>query len=187
MKGVMKLTDTQTMKLIKSTVDATFLKINSVALIDKMKALKDDTYKNTEMLLYNYKVLKEHVEDEVGYYEMMEKRASGSIIRYSKSKALSNEDEMMKLREESYYRSKNDLLRLDKALKKVINKKGYKVIELRYFEKKDNGDTYTFDEIAEILSQSGEYSETLSEKTVRRWRSSLVKEISIYLFGSDAI
>ena len=179
--------DKQTKSIIESTVNATVEKLNGVAVIDRMKILKSETFKNTEKLLYNYKILKEHVEDEEGYFHMLDKKTSGSIVRYSKSKATFNEDEMLRFREESYLRSKNDLVRLQKALDKVKRCKEYKVIELRYFTKKDNRDTYTFEEIAEILSSSGEFSETLSEKTVRRWRSSLVTEISISLFGSDAI
>src|SRR5690606_12932675 len=101
------LSDTK--KLIESTVEATILKINGYSLVDRMKALKDEIFKNTEKLLYNYMTLKEHVADESGYFEMLEKRASGSIVRYSKSKAVVNDDEMLRLREESYLRSKNDL------------------------------------------------------------------------------
>jgi hypothetical protein len=152
-----------------------------------MKALKDETFKNTEKLLYNYKPLKEHVADEEGYFGMLGKRTSGSIVRYSKSKASFNDDEMIRLRAESLQRSKNDLDRLEKALRKINKRKEYRVIELRYFTKRDNGDTYTFEEIAEQLSQSGNYNETLSEKTVRRWRSSMVNEIAVFIFGSDAI
>jgi hypothetical protein len=152
-----------------------------------MKEIKSEAYKNTEKLLYNYNLLKEHVIDEEGYFGMLNKRSSGSVVRYSKSKAAVNEDEMLKLREESYKRSKSDLERLEKALSKVKGTKEYKVIELRYFRKKNNRDTYTFEEIAERLSKTEGFPETLNEKTVRRWRSSIVNEISVYLFGSDAI
>ncbi|MDD3173596.1 MAG: hypothetical protein PHF63_08050 [Herbinix sp.] len=170
------MTDTQ---LIEKTINATIHKINNITMIDRVKILKEDTFKNTEKLLYNYNTLKEHVTDEVGYYGMMDKRASGSIIRYSKSKAITNDDEMQRCREESYIRSKNDLTRLDKAMNKVKSKKEFKVIELRYLMKNDNGETYTFEEIAEILEKD--------EKTVRMWKNKIIKEISIYLFGSDAI
>lgn len=168
-----------TKKLIESTVEATILKINSFSLVDRMKTLKDETFKNTEKLLYNYNALKDHINDEIGYFEMMEKRTSGSIVRYSKSKAIVNDDEMLRIREESYLRSKNDLERLERALNKVKKRKEYKVIELRYFISKKNGDIYTFEEIAEKLEKD--------EKTVRTWKNKLIKEISINLFGSDAI
>lgn len=181
------MVDKQTKAIIQSTVDTTIDKINSVALIDKMKAIKDETYKNTEQLLYNYKILKEHVEDEDGYFAMIYKNKSGSIISYSKNKVAYNEEEVISSRARSFDRSKNDLERLEKAIAKVNQKKEFKVIELKYFQKKLTGDTYNFEEIAELLSQIDGYPNSLSEKTVRRWRSSLVKEISIHLFGSDAI
>jgi hypothetical protein len=181
------LNETQAKKLIEDTVDLTFQKMNSLTIIERMKVLRNETFKNTEKLLYNYKSLKEHVADEDGYFGMLGKKKSGSIVRYSKSKASFNDDEMIRLRDESLQRSKNDLVRLEKAIVKVSKRKEYKVIELRYFTKKDNGETYTFEEIAEQLSQSGDYNETLSEKTVRRWRCSIVQEIAVFIFGSDAI
>jgi RNA polymerase sigma factor (sigma-70 family) len=176
LQEVKHLTDAQ---LIEKTINATIHKINNITMIDRVKILKEDTFKNTEKLLYNYYTLKEHVTDEDGYYGMMDKRGSGSIIRYSKSKAITNDDEMQRCREESYLRSKNDLSRLDKALSKVRNKKEFKVIDLRYLQKNEYGETYTFEEIAEILEKD--------EKTVRVWKNKIIKEISIYLFGSDAI
>lgn len=181
------MVDKKTKDIIESTVLITIDKMNSITIIDKLKAIKDQTFKNTEQLLYNYKVLKEHVEDEAGYFEMLNKCSSGSIICYSKNKVTYNEDEVLASREKSFDRSKSDLMRLEKALSKVKKRKEFKVIEIRYFQKKKNGDTYNFDEIAEMLSKEPNYPDTLSEKTVRRWRSSIVKEISINLFGSDAI
>jgi RNA polymerase sigma factor (sigma-70 family) len=173
------LNEKQTKKLIEATINVTLQKINNIAIIDRIKLLKEETFKNTEKLLYNYNALKEHVSDETGYICMIGKKTSGSIVRYSKSKALTNDDEMIKLRLESYDRSKNDLDRLEKALAKVKGKKEYRVIEIRYLKKKESGETYTFEEIADLLN--------VDEKTVRRWKNNIIKEISIYLFGSDAI
>jgi RNA polymerase sigma factor (sigma-70 family) len=173
------LNEKQTKKLIEATINVTLQKINNIAIIDRIKLLKEETFKNTEKLLYNYNALKEHVSDEAGYMCMIGKKTSGSIVRYSKSKALTNDDEMIKLRLESYDRSKNDLDRLEKALAKVKGKKEYRVIEIRYLKKKESGETYTFEEIADLLN--------VDEKTVRRWKNNIIKEISIYLFGSDAI
>ena len=175
------------MELIENTVNVTIRKMSETAALDRMKALRNETFKNTEKLLYNYKALKDHVENETEYFGMLSKRTAGSIIRYSKSKAITNEDEMIRLREESLMRSKADLERLENGLKRIGDRKEYIVIEKRYFNKKRNGDTITFEEIAEELSLTGEFPETLSEKTVRRWKNSLVQELSVYIFGSDAI
>lgn len=171
--------DKQTQELIESTVEATVIKLSGITVLDRMKAIKDETFKNTEKLLYNYNALKEHVKDEIGYFNMLYKSTSGSIVRYSKSKIIANEDEMIKFREESLRRSRSDLERIEKALSKVKRKKEYQVIELKYFSKKENGDSYTFEDIAEELG--------LTEKTVRTWKNKLIKEMSVYIFGSDAI
>ncbi len=167
------------MELIENTVNVTIQKINKITVLDRMKVLKDETFKNTEKLLYNFNTLREHVYNEDSYFEMMNKRSSGSIVRYSKTKAVPNDDEMMKFRRESLERSRSDLERVEKALKEVRGWKEYEVLQLRYFQKKPEGDTYTFGEIAELLEKD--------EKTIRIWKNKIVNEIAIYLFGSDAI
>lgn len=173
------MVDKQTQKLIESTVDATVSKLNSITTIDRMKAMKEETFKNTEKLLYNYKALKEHVEDEKGYFDMMHHGKSKSIVRYSSSGGTFNEDEMLRSRSESFERSRCDLKRVEKALSKIKNKKEYKVIELRYFTKKDDGETYTYEEISEFLGKD--------EKTIRTWKNKLVNYLAVCIFGSDAI
>lgn len=65
--------------------------------------------------------------------------------------------------------------------------KGYEVIEARYFNRKPGGDNYTWEEIAGTLAGSDGYSENLNEKTVRAYKNKLIKEMAVYLFGSDAI
>ncbi len=169
----------QTKILIESTVSATIEKISKLSSIDRMKEIKDETFKNTEKLLYRYKTLKEHVTDEKEYFDMLYKRSSGSIVRYSKTKATQNTDEMLRLREESLDRSKNDIDRLEKAIEKIKSKKEFQVIQLRYFETNENDETRTFEEIASILG--------IDEKTARTWKNKMINEIAVRLFGSDAI
>ncbi len=43
------------------------------------------------------------------------------------------------------------------------------------------------EEIAGTLAGSDGYSENLNEKTVRAYKNKLIKEMAVYLFGSDAI
>ena len=94
----------------------------------------------------------------------------------------------------SYNRSKNDVERIEKALKKIEGKKGYEVIEMRYLQRKktvENGkqveEVYTFEEIADILGGQQGYNENLNEKTVRNYKNALVRDMAIFLFGSDAV
>lgn len=91
---------------------------------------------------------------------MIGKKKSGSVVRYSKNRVEKpDEDQLLEDRLASYRRSKNDVERIEKALKKIEGKKGYEVIQMRYLQRKkitENGkqteEVYTFEEIADILS-----------------------------------
>ena len=180
---------------IAVTIDEVFKKMNSISWLERQKVMKDEAFKNTEKILYCFSVLKEHVADEKEYIEMMLKNTSGSVVKYSKNKVEKpDEDQMLEDRIASYNRSKNDVERIEKALKKIKDKKGYEVIEMRYLQRKkktENGkqieEVYTFEEIADILGGQQGYNENLNEKTVRNYKNTLVREMAIFLFGSDAV
>lgn len=179
---------------IAITIDEVFKKMNSISWLERQKVMKDEAFKNTEKILYCFSVLKEHVADEEVYLRIINRRKSGSVIRYSKNKAELDDDQLRKDRIASYQRSKNDVERIEKALKKIEGKKGYEVIQMRYLQRKkknENGkqseEVYTFEEIADILSRQQGYNENLNEKTVRNYKNALVRDIAIFLFGSDAV
>lgn len=173
--------DKQISKIVEKAVIATIENISNQSLIDQMEKKKNDSFKNTEKLLYNYKILKEHVQDEEGYFGMLNKGKSKSVVVYSSKSGSSNldEDEAMIKRKESLRRSQNDLKRIEKALDAVRDRKEFKVIELRYFSRNDEHEAYSWEEITEQLK--------ISDKTARRWKNNIVREISIRIFGSDAI
>lgn len=173
---------------ITVTIDEVFQKMNSISWLDRQRALKDEAFKNTEKILYCYNILKEHVADEEEYLGMLGKKKSGSIIRYSKNKTdAPDDDQMLKDRIESYQRSKNDVERIEKALEKIEGRKGYEVIQYRYLKRKEKDEVYTYGEIAEILAGQQDYNENLNEKTVRGYKNTLVRDMAVFLFGSDAI
>lgn len=173
---------------IQITIDEVFEKMNRIAWIDRQKVMTDEVFKNTEKLLYSFNALKEHVADEEEYLDIATHKKSGSFVRYSKYKAPAPEDDqILKDRKDSYNRSKSDCDRIEKALKKIKDKKGYKVIELRYLTKNPSGEVYTFEQIAEMLAGTGEFTDTLTERTVRNIKNKLIKELAVLLFGSDAI
>ena len=58
---------------------------------------------------------------------------------------------------------------------------------MRYFEKSSLGETYTWEEIAEWCAGKYGFSENLNEKTVRNIKNKLIKQMSIIIFGSDAL
>lgn len=173
---------------ITVTIDEVFKKMNSISWLERQKAMKDEAFKNTEKILYCFKMLKEHVEDEKEYIAMMGKRKSCSVVRYSKNKTEKpEEDQLLMDRVASYNRSKSDVERIEKALAKIKVKKGYEVIEYRYLMRKEKDEVYTFEEIADVLAGQQGFSDNLNEKTVRNYKNTLVRDMAVFLFGSDAI
>lgn len=173
---------------IAVTIDEVFKKMNSISWLERQKALKEEAFKNTEKILYCYNILKEHVSDENEYLEMAFKQKSCSFVTYSKNKAQKpDEDQILEDRMASYNRSKTDVERIEKALERIRKKKGYEVIEYRYLKRKGNDEVYTYEEITDILAGQQGYNENLNEKTVRNYKNSLVRDMSVFLFGSDAI
>jgi len=180
---------------IAVTIDEVFRKMNSISWLERQKAMKDEAFKNTEKILYCYNILKEHVADEKEYIGMMQKSKSCSVVRYSKNKVEKpDEDQLLEDRIASYNRSKSDVERIEKALEKIKGKKGFEVIDMRYFQKKKRKEggktieeTYTYEQIAETLAGQQGYNENLNEKTVRNYKNSLVRDMAVFLFGSDAI
>lgn len=185
----------ETKETIITTIDEVFKKMNSISWVDRQKAMKDEAFKNTEKILYCYKTLKEHVASEEEYLEMVFRSKSGSVVRYSKNKSIpTNEEVLLQNRRESYERSLNDVKRIERALEKVKNKKGYEVIQIRYLSRKRKREgkrileeLYTYEEIAENLAGQQGYNDNLNERTVRNYKNTLIKEMAVFLFGSDAI
>lgn len=173
---------------IAVTIDEVFKKMNSISWLERQKAMKDEAFKNTEKILYCFNILKEHVSDEAAYIGMMKKGKSCSVVRYAKNKPEKpDEDQLLEDRIASYNRSKSDVERIEKALAKIKTKRGYEVIEYRYLSRKEKDEIYTFEEIADILAGQQGYNENLNEKTVRNYKNALVRDMAVFLFGSDAI
>lgn len=173
---------------IAVTIDEVFKKMNSISWLERQKAMKDEAFKNTEKILYCFNILKEHVSDEAAYIGMMKKGKSCSVVRYAKNKTEKpDEDQLLEDRIASYNRSKSDVERIEKALEKIKTKRGYEVIEYRYLSRKEKDEIYTFEEIADILAGKQGYNENLNEKTVRNYKNALVRDMAVFLFGSDAI
>lgn len=180
---------------ITITIDEVFQKMNHASWLDRQKVMEKETFHNTEKVLYCFNILKEHVADEGEYIAMMQKQRSGSIVRYSGNPVEKiEEDQLLKDRIASYQRSKSDVDRIEKALKKIKGKKGYEVIEMRYLQRKKRTEggkkieeVYTYEEIASALGGQQGYNENLNEKTVRGYKNTLIRDIAVLLFGSDAI
>lgn len=178
----------ETKQTIEVTIEEVFKKMNSINWIDRNRIMQEEAFKNTEKLLYGYNALIEHLKNEDEYLDMVFKGKSKSIVSFSKNSYTTITDEqIMQDRLDSYKRSQSDVSKITKALDSVRHKKGFKVIELRYLQRKADDEIYTYEEIADILKGTDGYNSNLNEKTVRLQKNKLVKEIAILLFGSDAI
>lgn len=185
----------ETKETILTTIDEVFKKMNSISWIDRQKQMKDEAFKNTEKILYCYRTLKEHVADEQEYLAIAFHGKSKSITSYCKNgSAPKDEDTILRDRQASYERSKSDIERIEKALNKIKDRKGYEAIEIRYLQRKEtkegkqvNEEVYTWEEITDILANTDGYPDNLNEKTVRNYKNTLVREMAVLLFGSDAI
>ncbi len=177
------------------TIDEVFKRMNSISWLERQKAMKDEAFQNTEKILYCFTILREHVADEEEYINMIQRGRSKSVLKYSANrKEAPSREQLLEDRIASYTRSKTDVDRIEKALKKIKGKKGYEVIEMRYLKRKkktENGketeEIYTFEEIASILAGQQGYNENLNEKTVRNYKNALVRDMAVFLFGSDAV
>lgn len=180
---------------IAVTIDEVFRKMNTISWLERQKAMKDEAFKNTEKILYCFNILKEHVADEEEYLKTAARGRSASVVRYSKNRVgKPDEDQLLEDRLASYRRSKSDVDRIEKALKKIEGKKGFEVIRMRYLQRRkktEDGreaeEVYTFEEIASALAGQQGYNENLNEKTVRGYKNALVRDMAIFLFGSDAV
>ena len=180
----------KTREMIVTTIDEVFRKMNSISWIDRQKAMKDEAFKSTEKILYHYDDLKEFIADEQGYIEVIYHQKNKSIVRYTKNRAEKpDEDQILEDRIASFNRTKSDVDRIEKALKRISRRKGYEVIEMRYLQRKDKegNEVYTYEEIADILAGKHGYNENLNEKTVRNYKNVLIRDMAVFLFGSDAV
>ena len=185
----------ETKETILTTIDEVFRKMNSISWIERQRVMQSEAFKNTEKILYCYRALKEHVADEAEYLAIALHGKSKSITSYTKNGSVPKDEDMLLVdRKASYDRSKSDIDRIEKALERIKDRKGYEAIDLRYLQRKKTQEgrrvkeeVYTWEEITEVLSNTEEYPENLNEKTVRNYKNTLVKEMAVLLFGSDAI
>jgi hypothetical protein len=185
----------ETKETIITTIDEVFKKMNSISWVDRQRVMKDEAFKNTEKILYCYSTLKEHVENEREYLDMALHGKSTSFVSYTKNKPEpADEETLLRDRKASYERSLNDVKRIEMALKKIEGRKGYDVVEMRYLCRKSHKEdgkiveeVYSYEEIAELLAGKNGHSDSLNEKTVRKYKNTLVREMAVLLFGSDAI
>ncbi|KLU66738.1 sigma-70, region 4 [Desulfosporosinus acididurans] len=139
-------------------------------------------FRETEILLYNYQALKLKVEqDEEFLYDPEASAAppsgrSKDIVIYSTRSTGSHGLDLDKYTQgvkSSMMRTRQEVLRIDRALEVIKGDKYHDIIPMKYF------DGMTIEDIALSLG--------CDEKTVRRNKSRMVNKLKIMLFGADAL
>lgn len=151
-------------------------------------------YKAMESLLYNYKKLKALVDNEEQYVHTIPASQSGDIVRFSPASTYKSwddaMDELQQQRQVSYRRTKTRFDEIDRVVQLFIGRKEFHVIRMYYFgedaagnEREPDAASYTWEDIAFELSEMGLAKD---EKTARRWRSKLVNDMAVCMFGKPA-
>ncbi len=146
------------------------------------KKSKNPNYSETERLLYKYPMLKLKVEqddlDIQDYQKEMEKyggtqKSKDIVYIPSGGVRLDPAEKQQALiddKEASKNKTLKEIARIDKALEKVKNYKGYEIIELKYFKRIDPDET-----IMDILH--------VGRTSFYQWKSRLINDLSVIFFG----
>lgn len=141
----------------------------------------DNTFKNIELLLYNYNSLKESIKDreeqikDLKTYGIKEKSSSITMIvenvqKQSKGELIDNAIESL---QQHIYRTKVFIKYIDKIIKKLEKDEYYPIIKLKYFKGK------SIEEIAEILKKDS--------STISRNKNRLINELKPLLLPNEVI
>ena len=164
-------------KAVKKAFDA-----GMAAGIDKVRSEVKDSYKSTEQRLYAYAALKDNI---VGYHKDIEDLGREGVTGRSKDLVFFSArggtrlsaDEIFEAKvlilQKKIYRDQCEIDEIDRALVAVDRDPYYRVIEMKYFEKR------TDEEIAEEMN--------CDASTVRRNKNRLTREIAVKLYGAQAV
>jgi len=176
------------MGVIKDAVEYT-----AAAAITEYKARKINYYRTMENILFNYKSMEKLISNKDEYINLeIRERSKDLIYLHSRSTGTKEEIEQRLAddREKSYSLTRSQYDVIDKLIKLFSSKKEFIVIRLYYFNEDIGGNQrgleepqYTWEEIAMILSDANILH---TEKTARRWRTQLVRDMSVTLFGLPA-
>jgi len=161
--------------VINTIIDKVIVKLSE-------NKLKLSAFQKTELLLTKYRFLEMIIEKRKGLIKTIKEngivscsrqgeRVKGGSIEYKSN--LEKAEEKIRELEKSIEKIQDKLDLVDSALDYVKDDKHYKIIEMKYFEKKTNN------LIAEALG--------VDEKTVRRNKNRLVETISIWIFPDEVL
>lgn len=175
-------------RLIKETARATAQEVLGLQRL----ANHTNYYRVTERLLRSYKTLKQLVEapDSYGY---LPPHRSSSISAAPPSGGVRDPQEAIEAaiqaREESFSRTRAQFEIVNAVVEKYVDKPEFVVIRMYYFGEDAYGNDrpadakpYSWEEMVEDLDAAGTKR---TVKTLRSWRTKLVQDMTVALFGID--
>jgi hypothetical protein len=157
---------------------------------------KINYYRAVETLLYNYNKLRKLVENEEDYTAVMLQKKSTSFVTFSPNAGYTDKtdddifDEIKHQKEMSYQRTKTQFEGVERIINLFKDRKEFIVIRMYYFNQDAQGnqrpadsEQYTFEEITSELSELGLLRDI---KTARRWRSKIINDMAVCMFGQPA-
>ena len=140
----------------------------------------ENSYKNTEYLLNNYDLLKKSINDMKTQIKDLEQygiKKGTSALHVVSNVIKEDEDIIIERRinnlKQSIHRTKSVLKMINLILQDIRDDKYYKIIELKYFDKK------TYEEIAEVME--------CDISTISRNKNRLINKIKVRLFPNTFI
>jgi len=146
-------------------------------------------FRSTELLLRNYTQLAQLVVDIDMYMEDASRKRDKSVVSFrSNAGGLTPsevEDEAERIRASNYAYTRERFDEIDRVVKVYANRKEMRVVRMYYFgqdadgkPRKQEDKRVTFEVIAVELG--------IEEKTARRWRSDIVNDMAVAIFGKCA-
>lgn len=183
----------QKKKNVEQIIEETAKATASAVLGQQRQQRSPNLYRAMERLLRNYPKLKKLVENVDDYGFVPGERSKsitiapppGGMMR-DRSEIL---DEIIADRQVSYERTKARFEEIDSVVQQFADNPEFIVVRMYYFNEDPNGQDrgpearpYTFEDISDALTAVGLQR---SEKTLRSWRTRLVQDMTVTLFGID--
>lgn len=149
-------------------------------------------FASTELLLKNYKALKALVENEEEYLKIELREHSKDIGNgMPRGGGIKDRDAVLEEIEQKkrldYARTKARFREIERVVELFRHRRQFVVIQMYYFgetpEGKEAEQAYTWETIAQELA---ERDILRGEKTARRWKNEIIKDMAVCLFGTRA-
>lgn len=183
----------QKMKNVEQIIEETAKATASAVIGQQRQARPANLYRAMERLLRNYPKMKRLVENVNEYGFIPAERSRSITVAPPPGSGVRDHDDILESaiasRQASYERTRARFEEIDAVVRQFAEKTEFIVIRMYYFGEDVHGQDrdpdarpYSFEEIEEELSAIGILR---SEKTLRTWRTRMVQDMTVLLFGID--